>query len=141
MLECLEETINSSNLCFRMQNFPGEIIAEMTAFPPLPHSFCELQTTQKSHLVKKPTWKKLYFQLSTKGSNFLGMREKTSQLQTHPRNHIQGWGLNSLFLSCSAPSPPKNTPGSTTHIRPTQYQLTKYCHYGGKLCSPRLSLL
>ncbi|XP_075569178.1 coiled-coil domain-containing protein 175 [Pelecanus crispus] len=31
-LECLEEeTIKNSNLRFRMQNFPGEIIAEMTA--------------------------------------------------------------------------------------------------------------
>ncbi|KFV08648.1 hypothetical protein N340_03354, partial [Tauraco erythrolophus] len=31
-LECLEEeTIKNSNLCFRVQNFPGEIIAEMTA--------------------------------------------------------------------------------------------------------------
>ncbi|KFW11468.1 hypothetical protein N326_11868, partial [Eurypyga helias] len=31
-LECLEEeTIKTSNLRFRMQNFPGEIVAEMTA--------------------------------------------------------------------------------------------------------------
>ncbi|KFP11198.1 hypothetical protein Z169_07418, partial [Egretta garzetta] len=31
-LECLEEeTIKNSNLRFRMQNFPGEILAEMTA--------------------------------------------------------------------------------------------------------------